>query len=275
MNCTSTSDSFLLDGQVKYSLYPDRFYGIGNRNPETNRESYSSRNWRLQMNMQRRWGSSLFAGLHLDYYSLQVMDAAKGGLLAAGDIPGSRGGTLSALGLFAKWDSRDNTFSASSGSYCALFLNFFSPVLLASDFNFTPDDPGRQEIFSPGPGPGAGRAGGFQSGMGRLPFPGPAHVRGLEPACAASMKAATATATCWPCRPNTAARYGGASASAASPGWPRCRTRSRAWRSGEFHVAGGAGLRYKFNRRENLSVRLDLGFAGPSPAFYLTFAEAF
>jgi len=42
-----------------------------------------------------------------------------------------------------------------------------------------------------------------------------------------------------------------------------------------FHLAGGAGLRYKFNRRENLNVRLDIGFAGASPAFYLTFAEAF
>jgi len=43
----------------------------------------------------------------------------------------------------------------------------------------------------------------------------------------------------------------------------------------EFHPAGGIGLRYKFNVRENLNVRLDAGFAGPSPAFYLTFAEAF
>jgi hypothetical protein len=42
-----------------------------------------------------------------------------------------------------------------------------------------------------------------------------------------------------------------------------------------FHAAGGAGLRYTFNRRENLVLRLDAGFAGPAPAFYLTFAEAF
>ena len=42
-----------------------------------------------------------------------------------------------------------------------------------------------------------------------------------------------------------------------------------------FHLAGGVGLRYKFNRRENLNVRLDIGFAGAAPAFYLTFAEAF
>jgi hypothetical protein len=42
-----------------------------------------------------------------------------------------------------------------------------------------------------------------------------------------------------------------------------------------FHAAAGVGLRYKFNPRENLNVRLDAGFAGPAPAFYLTFAEAF
>ena len=44
---------------------------------------------------------------------------------------------------------------------------------------------------------------------------------------------------------------------------------------GEFHAAAGVGLRYKFNPRENLNIRLDVGFADSAPAFYLTFAEAF
>jgi hypothetical protein len=43
----------------------------------------------------------------------------------------------------------------------------------------------------------------------------------------------------------------------------------------ENFILPGIGLRYKFNLRENLNIRLDVGFAGPSPAFYLTFAEAF
>ncbi len=44
---------------------------------------------------------------------------------------------------------------------------------------------------------------------------------------------------------------------------------------GGFHSAGGIGVRYKFNSRENLNIRRHVGFAESSPSFYLTFAEAF
>lgn len=268
------NDNFLLDGQVKYSLYPDRFYGIGNRNPETNRESYSSRNWRLQMNMQRRWGSSLFAGLHLDYYSLQVIDVAKGGLLAAGDIAGSRGGTLSALGLFAKWDSRDNTFSASSGAYCALFFNFFSPIVLAGDFAFTQMILDARKYVSLGPAQVLAVQGVFKAVWGDCPFQalpmfgGMNLLRGFYEGRYRDRNMLAVQAEY---RRPLWGRFG----FCAFAGAAQVQDKIPRLALGEFHVAGGAGLRYKFNRRENLSVRLDIGFAGPSPAFYLTFAEAF
>jgi hypothetical protein len=59
-------DRILIDGMAKYSYFPDRFNGIGNRTTEADREEYTSSNWRLQLNLQRRWGDFLFAGLHLE-----------------------------------------------------------------------------------------------------------------------------------------------------------------------------------------------------------------
>ena len=264
---------FLLDGQVKYSLYTDRFYGIGNRNSEANREDFKSRNWRLEMNMQRLWGRNLFAGLHLEFSPLNVLEIANDGLLAAGDIPGSRGGTLSALGLLGKWDSRDNTFSAARGTYCSLFLNFFTP-LLGSDFTFTQMILDARKYFPLSATQVLAVQGVFKSVWGDCPFQtlpmfgGLNLLRGFYEGRYRDQNMLAVQAEY---RRQLWWRFG----FCAFAGLAQVQPKPGLLALGEFHPAGGIGLRYKFNPRENLNVRLDVGFASSSPAFYLTFAETF
>jgi outer membrane protein assembly factor BamA len=264
---------FLLDGQVKYSLYPDRFYGIGDRNSEADREDFSSRNWRLQMNWQRRWGGNLFAGLHMELFSLHVMETESGGLLAAGETPGSRGGRLSALGLFGKWDSRDNTFSPARGAYCALFLNFFTPAL-ASDFTFTQLILDARKYVPLSASQILAVQGVVKSVWGDCPFQtlpmfgGLNLLRGFYEGRYRDRNMLAVQAEY---RRPLWGRFGFCGFAGAA----QVQDKISRLAFKEFHVAGGIGLRFKFNRRENLNIRLDAGFAGPTPAFYLTFAEAF
>jgi hypothetical protein len=265
--------NFLLDGTAKYWLFPDRFYGIGNRNSEADREDFTSRNWRLQMNLQRRWGGSLFAGLHLEFLPLKVVETESGGRLDSGEFPGSGGGTLSALGVFGKWDSRDNTFSAAGGEYCALFLNFFTPAL-GSDFTFTQMILDARKYFPLGAAQVLAVQGVLKSVWGNCPFQTLPMFGGLNLMRGfyegrfrdRSMLALQAEY-----RRPLWGRFG----LSAFAGAAQVQNRVSRLALAEFHTAGGIGLRYKFNRRENLNIRLDVGFAGPSPAFYLTFAEAF
>jgi len=264
---------FLFDGMAKYWLFPDRFYGIGNRNSEADRENFTSRNWRLQMNMQKRWGGNLFAGLHLEFFSLSVVETENGGRLAAGDFPGSRGGTLSALGLFGKWDNRDNTFSAASGAYCALFLNFFSPAL-ASDFTFTQMILDARKYFPLGAAQVLAVQGVLKSVWGDCPFQtlpmfgGLNLLRGFYEGRYRDQSMLAVQAEY---RRPLWGRFGFCGFAGAA----QVQNKISRLALREFHAAGGIGLRYKFNRRENLNIRLDAGFAGSAPAFYLTFAEAF
>jgi len=264
---------FLVDGMAKYWLFPDRFYGIGNRNTEADREDFSSRNWRLQMNLQRRWGRNLFSGLHLEYFPLRVVETDGGGRLAAGDIPGSRGGTLAALGLFGKWDSRDNTFSAARGTYGAIFLNFFTRAL-AGDFAFTQLILDARKYFCLGAAQVLAVQGVFKSVRGDCPFQtlplfgGQNLMRGFYEGRYRDRNLLALQAEY---RRPLWGRFGLCGFAGAA----QVQDRASRLALGEFHVAGGIGLRYKFNRRENLNIRLDIGFAGPAPAFYLTFAEAF
>jgi hypothetical protein len=265
--------TILLEGTAKYSLYPDRFYGSGNRSATESREDFNARNWRLQLNIQRRWGANLFTGLHLEMFSQKIIETASGGLLAAGDIPGSRGGTLSGLGLFGKWDSRDNTFSAGKGTYCALFLNFFAKAL-GSDFNFTQLTLDARKYFPLNAAQVLAVQGVFKAAWGDCPFQilpmfgGLNLLRGFYEGRYRDQSMLAVQAEF---RRPLWARFGFCGFAGAA----QVQDKISRLALKEFHIACGIGLRYKFDRRENLNVRLDVGFAGPSPAFYLTFAEAF
>ncbi len=264
---------FLLDGMAKYSYYPDRFYGIGNLSSEADREDFTSSNWRLQLNLQRRFGEKLFAGLHLETYDVAMRARESGGRLANGAVPGGDGGTVSGLGVFAKWDSRDNTFSPAGGIYCSFFINRFLRAL-GGDFAFGQAILDARGYFGLGHGQVAAVQGVWRSVWGEAPFHmlpkfgGLNLMRGYYDGryCDRSMLALQAEY-----RRPLWGRFG----ACLFAGIAQVQPRASLLELGGFHAAGGAGLRYKFNRRENLNVRLDVGFAGSSPAFYLTFAEAF
>jgi len=265
--------TILLDGMAKYSLFPDRFYGMGNRNSEADREDFSSRNWRLQMNLQRRWGGNLFAGLHLEMFSIHMLQTENSGLLAAGDIPGSRGGRLSGLGLFTKWDSRDNSFSATKGTYCALFLNFFIKAL-GSDFAFSQLSLDARKYFPLGRTSVLAVQGVFKSAWGECPFQALPLFGGLN-LLRGYYEGRYRDRNMFALQAEYRRPLWGRFGFCAFAGLAQVQPEPGLFSASEFHPAGGVGLRYKFNRSENLNIRLDAGFAGPSPAFYLTFAEAF
>jgi hypothetical protein len=263
----------LLDGQAKYSLYPDRFYGSGNRSAADDREDFNARNWRLTANLQRRWGTNLFTGLHLEMFSQAITETAGNGLLAAGEIPGSRGARLTGIGLFGKWDSRDNTFSTGKGAYYALFLNFF-PKALGNDFAFSQLTLDARKYIPLSRGAVLAVQAIGKTVWGECPFQALPMFGGLNLLRGfyegryrdRSMLAMQAEyrLPLW-------RRFG----LCVFAGLAQVQPRTGLLSLSEFHPAGGVGLRYKFNPRENLNIRLDVGFADSSPAFYLTFAEAF
>ncbi len=261
------------NGQLRYALFPDRYYGTGNRSTADDREDFNSRYWRLQLNTQRHWGSDLYFGLHLEMFTQSIVETESTGLLASGDIPGSRGMNLFGAGIYGKWDSRDNIFSTSRGTYLALSLNHFSP-LLGSDFTFTQlQFDGRQYVA-------AGRdsvlsfQGVFKTTWGECPFQtlpmfgGAYLLRGFYEG---RFRDQSLLALQMEYRLPLWGRFG----LCAFAGLAQVQANPGLFALNGFHSAVGFGLRYKFNRSENLNIRLDVGFSDSAPAFYLTFAEAF
>ena len=266
-------DDFLLDGTAKFSYYPNRLYGTGNRTREEDREDYTSRNWRLQLEPQVRVGESVYAGVHLETQSIDIRSVEPGGMLESGAVLGGAGGSINGLGLFAKWDSRDNTFSTTRGAYGAVFLNRYLRAL-GGDYAYTQLSlDGR--LYRPlGRSTVLAAQAVFKSVWGGCPFQALPMFGGLNLLRGyydGRYRDRAMLALQAECRLSLNRRVG----LCGFAGVAQVQQRLGLLELDGFHAAAGAGVRYRFNPREKLVIRLDAGFAGPKPAFYLTFAEAF
>jgi hypothetical protein len=120
----------------RYYNFPDYFYGIGNATSADNEESFTSKYWWLNVEALKRVRGPLNAGLQYNFDSTRLAKVEEGGLLESGEIPGSGGGTVSGLGPFMTYDSRDSIFFPTKGSFHQLSAMTFGRAL-GSDFRFT------------------------------------------------------------------------------------------------------------------------------------------
>ncbi|MEL6538318.1 MAG: BamA/TamA family outer membrane protein [Bacteroidota bacterium] len=104
-------------GEVGYYIYNYFFYGVGNKASVDQEELYGVRFPRARLNYLRQLSPHWYGGLRYWYDGYEITDTEEGGALAADSIPGSRGGTVSAIGLVANYDTRDNIFWPSEGTF--------------------------------------------------------------------------------------------------------------------------------------------------------------
>ena len=120
---------------LQYSAFPDYFYGIGNSTAEEMKEPFTSRFWKLSVEALKQVYRSLNLGFVYFFDQTQLTDVEEAPLLAAGDIPGSAGGTASGLGYFMTYDSRNSIFFPTKGSFHQ-FSAASSGRAVGSDFTF-------------------------------------------------------------------------------------------------------------------------------------------
>ncbi len=138
-------EAYLIRGFFKISKFPDKFWGIGNDTPDLEEGledadylNYTPQMFNFDLSVQRRIlkEERLYAGLQYKYEYLEIKDWAPLGLLASGEITGSRGGKLSSLGFLLNWDTRDNIFFPLTGNYFMISADFYSSTV-GSEFDFT------------------------------------------------------------------------------------------------------------------------------------------
>ncbi|MFZ4784984.1 MAG: BamA/TamA family outer membrane protein [Flavobacteriales bacterium] len=103
-------------GEATYSNYHYYFFGTV-RYPQDVKEKYHSRYSRVRMNYLHKIHSHVFLGARWWFEELQFKDRAANGKLIEGKLSGAIGGVSSGPGLILLVDSRDHLYYSTKGHY--------------------------------------------------------------------------------------------------------------------------------------------------------------
>lgn len=124
---------------IRYSHKVDRFYGVGNDTPDLGTEEYVLDNvgGMIDFQIPANIVISDRAGLVLEYRDYSITDTKENPYLNS-DIPfpGKEGGVVSGVGLIWVWDNRDQIFFPNSGGITEAKTIFYTKDMV-SDFTFS------------------------------------------------------------------------------------------------------------------------------------------
>lgn len=129
-------ERYILNHQLSYSYFPDKFWGLGKTSPDSNEERYIFRQYYVYLHLQRLLGRKLFAGLIYEYQRLLEIDYQAGGLFDRQNVAGRYSYQVSGLGASLTYDTRNNAFASDQGTLMQVSFNNFMPWL-GSGFRYT------------------------------------------------------------------------------------------------------------------------------------------
>jgi outer membrane protein assembly factor BamA len=268
----SPDGSHHLKGDVGAQKFPYSFWGIGNSTPDSLEETYTPRAVEFGMLAERRILSNLTFGGRYRFWYEKVSETEAGGLLDSREIPGSRGGYSSGLGVMSTWDTRDNIYYTRRGFYAQIEATYFGPGLGSTyEYGIVDLD---MRYFTPLLGTNSlGLRSVLRSTSGDTPFQdmpgigGSFFLRGYPGRRYIDKAALTAdvelrTAYFW--------RF----SFVAFGSMGHVADRMSHLPDEQIRFTGGAGMRFRLND-EDFNLRVDLGFGEGVSGFYLIAGEAF
>ncbi len=129
-------EKYILNNQVSYSYFPDKFWGLGKHTPASNEEPYTFKQYYVYMHLLKAVKKNLFAGLLFEYQNLLKVNYIPGGLFDKENVAGRNGYKVAGLGASLTYDNRNNAFAPGNGAFIQAYFNHFDPIL-GSGFNYT------------------------------------------------------------------------------------------------------------------------------------------
>ncbi len=266
-------ERYILNQQLSYSSFPDKFWGLGKSAPFSAEENYKFKQYYVYLHPQRLISRNLFLGIVYEYQRVFDVQYTAGGIFDRQNIVGRDGYHMSGVGLSITYDTRNNAFSPDKGEMLQFYFDHFAPIL-GSDYQFTNYVLDFRRFFRiHGEQVLAIQANGLFT-AGEVPLRSLATLGGSN-----SM------------RGYYAGRYRDKNGAAIQAEYRI----PLFWRLGAVGFGGignvgprledinfdglkysyGGGLRLALNKKEKLNLRLDYGLAGHSQGFYLQLGEAF
>jgi len=264
---------YRLQSALSFSYFADKFFGVGPDTTKDMEEDYISRIYVFQLNFQRKLFLNLNAGVKYELGRSRLVEVDEDGLLATGAILGSEGGIGSGIGLYLNWDTRDNIYFPSLGSYHQAYVLFFRRTF-GSDFHFNKYVLDLRKYFTFLASQVLAIQGYFSFISGDPPFQmmslmgGQNNMRGYWTGRFRDKNLITVQAEY---RIPLVKRIG----VVGFVGLGNVAERLSDFGRSDLKYSLGFGLRYAFNPKEKLNIRLDFGFTKEGSGFYVTATEAF
>lgn len=130
------SNNLVVNMPLSFGYTLDKFWGVGNSTIDNGNEAYFREDFSIQLEIQVP--PLLFfadrSGFILEYKNTSIVDAKNNSFLLDETVKGFSGGNLFGIGINLIWDRRDNIFYPTSGHYQSIkFLVYPEP----SDYVFT------------------------------------------------------------------------------------------------------------------------------------------
>jgi len=124
--------NYYLDVNFQYKIFPNSFWGIGGDTPESNKEPFDMTSQILNVSFLKRLPPNLNFGIEFIYENYDITEVEEGGILAEGDILGSKSAIVSGAGFIFNLDTRDNIGSPISGELLKINAKFSSELFGAT-----------------------------------------------------------------------------------------------------------------------------------------------
>jgi len=266
------NEKWRLLGELGFYKYFYNFYGLGINSKLENEETYEVTFPRVRLSVLRELFPNFLVGLGYEFDAFNGLKIEEGGILEASDVPGKRDGIVSNIGVQSFYDTRDNLFFPTKGFYIQGNL-FTSTKILGSDFSYTKFEldsryyqkVGKKQVLA---------ANLFLANSSKdtpfydLYYLGSRRTRGFDNR---RFQDNAELSFVLEYRFPIAGRFGGAVFGSTGTVAPDLG----ATFSSAYKNAAGAGIRYIFNKRDGVRIRVDYGLSNEGGNVYFTIKEAF
>lgn len=132
-NIFSAEEKYRFKGDIRYRIFADRFYGIGNQSQRESVERFQYRLHNLQLTGLKKIKRNIFVGVNFKFTNTNSLEFVEQRVLEEKKIIGTEGGNNIGLGFLLELDSRDNIVNASKGTYFLVSVDNYADFL-GSDF---------------------------------------------------------------------------------------------------------------------------------------------
>lgn len=255
--------------------YVDKFYGIGNDTPDLGTERYvADRNGiEIEVETPPLFFISDRAGLVYDFEYSEIVDTQENPYLQDDEVTGSRGGTVSGLGGGWIWDRRDHSFYPTHGDFHELTFILYTSAL-GSDFTYWTLEQDNRRFITLSPNKVLAIQTYVDLAIGDAPFDrlpalgGQHRMRGYFEGRYRDQAYLMGQVEY---RQVLSGPWGFVVFGAVGDVAPDLTL----FKGSDFKLAGGAGIRFLFNKEENVNIRVDFGVGRNTSGVYFGLEEAF